>query len=73
MAAILFLGMGIDQLSMSAIAIPEIKKLIRSIKYSDTKILVEKVLRLKNSIDIKNETYNFLKEKAPEFLYKDIK
>ncbi len=72
MAAILFLGMGIDQLSMSAIAIPEIKKLIRSIKYSDTKILVEKVLRLKNSIDIKNETYKFLKEKAPEFLYKDI-
>ena len=72
MAAILFVGMGIDELSMSAIAIPEIKKLIRSINYSDVKSLVERVLKLNNSIDIKNELFIFLKEKAPDFLNKDI-
>ena len=64
--------MDVDQLSMSAIAIPEIKKLIRSIKYEDAKELADKVLTLKNSIDIKNELYTFLSKAAPEFLYKDI-
>lgn len=71
MATILFIGMDIDELSMSAIAIPEIKKLIRSIKYKDAKILVNNVLNLKNSIDIKNEIRKFIAQRAPEFLYKD--
>ncbi len=71
MATLLFIGMGIDELSMSAIAIPEIKKIIRSIKYKDTKILVSQVLKMKNSIEIKNEIRKFIAQKAPEFLYKD--
>ncbi len=71
MTSILFIGMGIDELSMSAIAIPEIKKLIRSIKFKDTEALVNRVLKLNKSIDIRNETREFIKQKAPEFLYKD--
>ncbi|MBU1077340.1 MAG: phosphoenolpyruvate--protein phosphotransferase [Spirochaetes bacterium] len=71
MATILFVGMDIDELSMSAIAIPEIKKLIRSIRYKDAKILVNKVLKLNNAIEIKNEIRKFISKNTPEFLYKD--
>ena len=72
MATILFVGMGADELSMSSIAIPEIKKLIRSVNYSDARLLVNKIIKMKNSIDIKNEVYKFISKNVPEFLYKEI-
>ena len=42
----LLLGLGFDELSMNPQSIPTIKQMIRSIKISDTKELVEKALNL---------------------------
>lgn len=70
MATILFVGMKIDELSMSAIAIPEVKKIIRSIKYSEAKALLEKVLKYETSQQVKEVLHKFIAEKLPEFTYK---
>ncbi len=42
----ILLGLGIDELSMNPQAIPTVKQMIRSIKISDTRALVEEALKL---------------------------
>ena len=44
MSAVILLGMGVDELSMSAGSVPAVKKLVRSIKLSEAKQLVEEIL-----------------------------
>ncbi len=53
LATTLLVGMGVDELSTSAMAIPEIKKIIRSINYEDAKIYTEEVLKLTTIDEIK--------------------
>lgn len=43
---ILLLGLGVDELSMSPVVVPEVKKVIRSIRYEQIKDIGEKILRL---------------------------
>ncbi|MGI8905681.1 MAG: phosphoenolpyruvate--protein phosphotransferase [Candidatus Sumerlaeaceae bacterium] len=43
MTAILLLGLGVDELSMSAVGIPQVKRLIRSINLNEAKLLAEEV------------------------------
>ncbi len=45
----ILLGIGIEELSMNPQAIPTIKQMIRSIKISDTKPLVEEALKLRSA------------------------
>lgn len=52
-SALILLGMEIDELSMSAVAVPEIKKIIRSFTLKEAKELVKKVLTLKTAQEIK--------------------
>jgi phosphotransferase system enzyme I (PtsI) len=68
MAAILFIGMDVDVLSMSAINIPEIKKLIRSISYNEANEILNQVLKLETAQNVKELLHKFLKEKAPDLL-----
>lgn len=44
MMATVLLGMGIDELSMSAVSVPSVKRLIRSIRLSEAKLLAEEIL-----------------------------
>jgi len=52
-ATTLLVGMGVDELSTSAMAIPEIKKIIRSIKFEDAKRHAQEVLKLPTIDDVK--------------------
>lgn len=52
--AIILLGLGIDELSMSGIVIPKVKKVIRSIRLSDARKLTDELLQKHSSKDIKN-------------------
>lgn len=68
LATILLVGMGVDELSTSAMAIPEIKKIIRSIKFEDAKIHAREVLKLSTIDEVKkflveDYTKRFGKEK----------
>ncbi|AUI67036.1 MULTISPECIES: phosphoenolpyruvate-protein phosphotransferase PtsI [Glaesserella] len=51
-ATALLLGMGLDEFSMSAISVPHVKKLVRSIDYADAKALADKALEQPTAADI---------------------
>jgi len=53
LATTLLVGMGVDELSTSAMAIPEIKKIIRSIKFEDAKKYAEELLKRSTIDEIK--------------------
>ncbi|MDH3003199.1 phosphoenolpyruvate-protein phosphotransferase PtsI [Pasteurella multocida] len=63
-AAVLLLGMGLDEFSMSAISVPRIKKLIRNVNYEDTKALAIKALQQPTAVEIEQLVEDFLAEKA---------
>ena len=60
LAVFLLLGMGIDKLSMSAIDVPEIKKLIRSMAYTDLQAISQHALTLVDPLEIKR----YVRERA---------
>jgi phosphotransferase system enzyme I (PtsI) len=63
-ATLLLLGMGLDEFSMSAIAIPRIKKIIRNANYSDVKILAENALAQPTAQDVLEIVNKFIEEKT---------
>ncbi|MGV8907316.1 MAG: phosphoenolpyruvate--protein phosphotransferase [Acetobacterium sp.] len=51
-AAVILLGLGLNEFSMSALSIPQIKKIIRSIRYEDAKVIAEEALNLETGEDV---------------------
>jgi len=66
LATALLVGLGIDELSVVASVLPEIKKIIRSIKYKDAKRIADKVLTMATVEDIKTYLSSVLKDKIPD-------
>jgi len=52
-ATVLLVGMGIDELSTSPLAVPQIKKIIGSIAFEEAKKIAEQVLNLSRVDEIK--------------------
>ena len=52
-AAPILLGMGLDEFSMSASSIPQVKKIIRSLSYDEAKQIAEKALSLERPEEIR--------------------
>ncbi len=69
--AFLLLGMKIDELSMSSINLPQIKKLIRSVKAEDAGALVERVLKLSTGQEVEDLCKSTLKKLAPDIFSAD--
>ena len=53
LATIMLVGMGVDELSTSAMAIPEIKKIVRSVSYEQAREHARKVLELSTLDEVK--------------------
>jgi phosphotransferase system enzyme I (PtsI) len=53
LATILLVGMGVDELSTSAMAIPEIKKIVRSVTFEEAQRVAQQVLSLSTISEIK--------------------
>ncbi|AFA49328.1 phosphoenolpyruvate--protein phosphotransferase [Acetobacterium woodii] len=51
-AALLLLGLGLNEFSMSALAIPQVKKIIRSVHYKDAKAIAETALNMETGEEI---------------------
>ncbi len=66
LATILLLGLGLDEFSVVPNMLPEIKKIIRSVKYSEAQKIVKYVLSLKTEIEIKNHLRSVMKKKFPD-------
>ena len=63
-ATLLLLGMGLDEFSMSAISVPRIKKLIRSVNFADVQYLAQEVLEQPTAADIEAKISAFLSKKG---------
>ncbi len=62
-ATLLLLGMGLDEFSMSAISVPRIKKLVRSVNFADVKALADKALTLPTAAEIEKLVADFEESK----------
>lgn len=63
-ATLLLLGMGLDEFSMSAISVPHIKKLVRSVSYQEAKALADEALQKPITAEIEQLIQAFLAEKS---------
>ncbi len=50
---LILLGMGLDEFSTSAVSIPEVKRMIRSVDFSDARRIAREVLELSSSSEIR--------------------
>jgi phosphotransferase system enzyme I (PtsI) len=71
LATILLLGLGLDEFSVVPHVLPEIKKIIRSVKYRDAKKIAKQVLEMQTEDEIKKHLSMLMKEKLPDVLTGD--
>lgn len=62
MATIILLGLGLHEFSMSALAVPQIKKMIRSVRYEDAQKIAEKALTLESGVAVVAHVLAAMKE-----------
>ncbi|NLW93198.1 MAG: phosphoenolpyruvate--protein phosphotransferase [Chlamydiae bacterium] len=66
--ALILLGMGLDEFSVSAVSIPEIKKIIRSVQLADARTLAEEVLTYTSIEETRARCKRLLLKVAPELV-----
>ena len=64
--ALLLIGLGLDEFSASSYLIPEIKKIIRSVTFDETKSLVRKCVNMSTAGDVRAYIDRFINEKRSE-------
>lgn len=62
----ILLGMGLDELSMSPVAVPEVKKLIRSLTMADAREIRDHAFSLSTASEIQNYVYDEARRRFPE-------
>ncbi len=62
----ILLGLGLDEFSTSPIAVPEIKKIVRSIKYSEAEKIAEKALSFSTGAEVQEFAKAKLRELVPD-------
>jgi phosphotransferase system enzyme I (PtsI) len=66
LATLLLVGLGIDELSVVPQILPEIKKIIRSIRFKEARRIAEKALSFSTADDVKKYLIGVMKEKLPD-------
>ncbi len=69
----LLVGLGLDSLSVSASAIPLIKKIIRSLNYKELQSLADECLTMKSEKEISHHLHNFFNTKIQDIIKKLIR
>jgi phosphotransferase system enzyme I (PtsI) len=65
-ATVLLLGLGLDELSVNPAILPEIKKIVRSVKYRDARRIAVKILGYTTESEIKDFLSSIVKNKVPQ-------
>ncbi|MDZ7860882.1 MAG: phosphoenolpyruvate--protein phosphotransferase [Candidatus Krumholzibacteriota bacterium] len=60
------IGMGLDEISAPSYLIPEIKKIIRSVTFDETRTLVKKILKFSTPHEVRELLSKYIKEKRSE-------
>ena len=66
LATILLLGLGLDEFSVVPNVLPEIKKIIRSVKYKEAKKIAKHVLTLETEDEVKAYLRGIMMDKFPD-------
>lgn len=66
-AAVVLLGLGLDEFSMSAVSVPDVKRTIRSIGFAEAEAVANEVLRLSSH----RETEEFLAKRLADRVSRD--
>jgi phosphotransferase system enzyme I (PtsI) len=66
LCALILLGMEIDELSMSHLAIPRIKKIIRESSHKEAKALVKKALTFNTASEVRAYVSRYMRKRFPE-------
>jgi phosphoenolpyruvate-protein phosphotransferase (PTS system enzyme I) len=66
LATVLLVGLGLDEFSVVPPVLPEIKKIIRSIKAKDARRVADKVLGMHHEAEIREYLSTIIKNKVPE-------
>jgi len=66
LATVLLVGLGLDEFSVIPSVLPEIKKIIRSIRFKDARRVAEKVLAMDSPEQIRDYLSSVIKDQIPE-------
>ena len=66
LATILLVGLGLDEFSVVPNVLPEIKKIIRSIHYTEAQHVAERVLTMQSEDEVKEFLKHLMKHKFPD-------
>jgi phosphotransferase system enzyme I (PtsI) len=66
--SVLLVGLGLDELSISAYMIPEVKRIIRSITYDESKMLVRKAMGMSTATEIRKFLAGVMHERFPDLV-----
>jgi len=69
--SVLLVGLGLDELSISAYMIPEVKRIIRSITYDEAKMLVKRAMGLSTGGEVRRLVYSVMHERFPDLVAQD--
>lgn len=66
-AALILLGLGLDEFSMSSIGIPKVKQILRGASFSEAEEVVGRVSEMRSSLEIENFVRSYMKGRFEEF------
>ncbi len=69
LATLILLGLGIDEISVSPIVLPEIKKIIRSVSHPESVRIAEKVLSMTTAEEIEKFMMRYMRRKFKELIF----
>jgi phosphotransferase system enzyme I (PtsI) len=64
--ALILLGLGLDEFSMNPVAIPKVKKILRMMRYEETRTLVDQLFQFPTASDIESHVRNWMAERFPK-------
>jgi phosphotransferase system enzyme I (PtsI) len=64
--ALILLGLGLDEFSMNPIAIPKVKKILRMMRYEETRAMVDQLFQFPTASDIECHVRNWMAERFPK-------
>ncbi|MDQ7052999.1 MAG: phosphoenolpyruvate--protein phosphotransferase [candidate division KSB1 bacterium] len=69
LATLILLGLGIDEISVSPIVLPEIKKIIRSVSHPESERIAEKVLSMSTAEEIEKFMMRYMRRKFKDLIF----
>ncbi len=64
--AIVLLGLGLDEFSMTPVSIPKVKKIFRMLRFEETRSLVEQLFRFQTASEIDRHVRKWMRERLPK-------